>query len=83
MLVSEGIGAVKVMALAKELNLSRTGFYWFFADLKELQIAMIERWENKNTGNLVTRCNKPASNICTGLTAGRVLRLRRASPGQY
>jgi AcrR family transcriptional regulator len=66
-LVSDGIGAVKVMALAKKLNLSRTGFYWFFADLKELHIAMIERWETKNTGILVERCNRPAANICEGL----------------
>lgn len=67
MLVSDGIGAVKVMALAKKLNLTRTGFYWFFADLKELHVAMIERWENQNTGNLVERCSRPAPNICNGL----------------
>ncbi|MEP3329177.1 TetR/AcrR family transcriptional regulator [Sedimentitalea sp.] len=67
LLVSDGIDAVKIMALAKKLNLSRTGFYWFFADLKELHIAMIERWENQNTGNLVERCNKPALNICQAL----------------
>lgn len=66
-LVSDGIGAVKVMALAKKLNLARTGFYWFFADLEELHIAMIERWENKNTGTLVERCNRPAPNIGAGL----------------
>ncbi|THH39153.1 TetR/AcrR family transcriptional regulator [Aliishimia ponticola] len=67
MLVSDGIDAVKIMALAKKLNLSRTGFYWFFADLKELHIAMIERWENQNTGNLVERCTEPALNICQSL----------------
>ncbi|SDX40512.1 TetR/AcrR family transcriptional regulator [Litoreibacter albidus] len=67
MLVSDGIDAVKIMALAKKLNLSRTGFYWFFTDLKELHAAMIERWENKNTGTLVERCNRPASNISEGL----------------
>ncbi|WP_394199968.1 TetR/AcrR family transcriptional regulator [Litoreibacter albidus] len=67
MLVSDGIDAVKIMALAKKLNLSRTGFYWFFADLKELHAAMIERWENKNTGTLVERCKRPASNIDEGL----------------
>lgn len=66
-LVSDGIDAVKIMGLAKRLNLSRTGFYWFFADLKELHIAMIERWENQNTGTLVQRCNRPASNICEAL----------------
>lgn len=67
MLVSDGIEAVKVMGLAKKLNLTRTGFYWFFADLKELHIAMIERWENQNTGNLVDRCNRPAPNIAAAL----------------
>ena len=67
MLVSDGIDAVKVMALAQKLNLTRTGFYWFFADLKELHITMIERWESQNTGNLIDRCNMEASNICEAL----------------
>lgn len=67
MLVSDGIDAVKVMTLAKKLNLARTGFYWFFVDLKELHLAMIERWENQNTGNLVARCNMDAPNICNAL----------------
>ncbi|MEP2640428.1 TetR/AcrR family transcriptional regulator [Roseobacter sp.] len=67
MLVSDGIDAVKVMALAKKLNQSRTGFYWFFADLNALHIAMIQRWENQNTQNLVDRCKADATNICTGL----------------
>ncbi|MEM5503148.1 TetR/AcrR family transcriptional regulator [Ahrensia kielensis] len=63
MLVSDGIDAVKVMPLAKKLNMTRTGFYWFFADLDELHTAMIERWQSKNTGNLVERCNMAAANI--------------------
>lgn len=67
MLVSDGIDGVKIMGLAQKLDLSRTGFYWFFADLKELHIAMIERWENQNTGNLVECCNEPALNICQAL----------------
>jgi len=67
MLVSDGIDAVKIMGLAKKLNLTRTGFYWFFADLNELHLAMIERWESRNTGNLVGRCNLDAPNICAAL----------------
>lgn len=67
MLVSDGIDAVKIMALARRLNLSRTGFYWFFADLKELHLAMIERWENQNTGNLIERCSLDAPSIGTAL----------------
>lgn len=67
MLVSDGIDAVKIMGLAKKLNLTRTGFYWFFADINELHLAMIDRWESRNTGNLVDRCNLDAPNICTAL----------------
>ncbi|MEP5153179.1 TetR/AcrR family transcriptional regulator [Planktotalea sp.] len=67
MLVSGGIEAVKVMALAKKLNLSRTGFYWFFADLSALHAEMIDRWERRNTGHLVQSCQVPADNICQAL----------------
>lgn len=67
MLVSDGIDAVKVMPLAKSLKMTRTGFYWFFADLEELHMAMIERWESRNTGNLVDRCNMDAANITEAL----------------
>lgn len=62
-LISDGIDAVKVMSLARKLNLTRTGFYWFFADLQELHSQMVTLWENKNTGNLVERCTRPATTI--------------------
>ena len=67
LLISEGIDAVKVMPLAKRLNLTRTGFYWFFRDLNELHDAMVQRWESKNTGNLAERCSADALNICEAL----------------
>jgi len=67
LLISDGIEAVKVMPLAKRLNLTRTGFYWFFEDIAELHSAMVHRWESKNTGNLIDRCNADASNICEAL----------------
>lgn len=67
LLIEGGVDAVKVMPLAKRLNLTRTGFYWYFEDISELHRAMIERWESKNTGILVDRCNAEASNICEAL----------------
>lgn len=65
--IAEGIDAVKIMPLAKVLNLSRTGFYWFFEDIAELHGAMVQRWESSNTDHLVDRCDMEASNICEGL----------------
>lgn len=67
LLISEGIDAVKIMPLAKRLNLTRTGFYWFFKDIAELHSAMVHLWESKNTGNLIARCNADAANICEAL----------------
>ena len=67
LLISGGIDAVKIMALAKRLNLTRTGFYWFFKDIEELHTTMIQRWEERNTGNLVARCNRGARSVCEAL----------------
>ncbi len=62
-LTESGVEAVKVMPLAKKLGVSRTGFYWHFTDRDELLEAMITRWEEKNTGNLVARAEAFASNV--------------------
>ena len=35
-LLDFGVDAVKILPLAKKLNLSRTSFYWFFKDREEL-----------------------------------------------
>ena len=65
--VSEGIEAVKVMPLAKKLNLTRTGFYWHFKDLSDLHDAIIEIWQTRNTGIVIERCAAPAQSLCAAL----------------
>jgi AcrR family transcriptional regulator len=63
MLVEAGVEAVKVMPLAERLGLSRTSFYWHFADREALLAGLVDRWRQKNTGNLVARCDAPAATI--------------------
>lgn len=63
-LTESGVEAVKIMPLAKRLGLTRTGFYWHFKDREALLEAMIAHWEDKNTGNLVARCEAYAEDIC-------------------
>jgi AcrR family transcriptional regulator len=63
MLVESGVEAVKVMPLAERLGLSRTSFYWHFADREALLAGLVSRWQAKNTGNLVARCEAPAATI--------------------
>lgn len=63
LLVEGGVEAVKVMPLAERLGLSRTSFYWHFADREALLDGLIARWETKNTANLIARARKPAATI--------------------
>ena len=67
LLVESGVEAVKVMPLAERLGLSRTSFYWHFADREALLAGLIDRWKAKNTGNLVARCEAPAATISEAL----------------
>ena len=48
-LESDGIDEVKIERLARELNISKSGFYWHFKDRKELIRSMITYWEQEFT----------------------------------
>lgn len=63
LLVEGGVEAVKVMPLAEKLGLSRTSFYWHFADREALLAGLVARWEGKNTANLIARCEDLAATI--------------------
>lgn len=62
-LKESGIDAVRVMPLAKQLGLSRTSFYWFYEDREQLLAALLTRWRDKNTGNLVHQCERYSESI--------------------
>lgn len=49
LLEREGIGAVSVDRLARELKISRSGFYWHFRDRAELCEAMLDFWAHEFT----------------------------------
>jgi AcrR family transcriptional regulator len=63
LLVEGGVEAVKVMPLAQRLGLSRTSFYWHFPDREALLAGLVDRWQAKNTGNLVARCEAPSATV--------------------
>ncbi|MDQ1196024.1 TetR/AcrR family transcriptional regulator [Agrobacterium sp. SORGH_AS 787] len=62
-LLETGVESVKILPLGKKLNLSRTSFYWFFKDREELLAALLTRWREKNTGNLVKQCEAYAESV--------------------
>lgn len=62
-LVAEGVGHVKVLDLARKLNVSRSSFYWFFNSRKDLLDQLLHFWEHKNTAGIVERAGRPAGSI--------------------
>jgi len=49
-LEQSGIEAVKIDRLAKELNVSRSGFYYHFKDRQDLLQHVLDFWTNEYTG---------------------------------
>ncbi|MBA5777529.1 TetR/AcrR family transcriptional regulator [Stappia sp. F7233] len=66
-LLESGVDAVKILPLAKKLNLSRTSFYWFFKDREELLGALVSRWREKNTGNLIRQAEAYAETVAEAM----------------
>lgn len=62
-LVEEGIANVKIQVMAKALAVSRSSFYWFFADLQELHRALLDHWLRKNTSPIIERALRPAPTV--------------------
>lgn len=66
-LIEGGVDAVRIQLLGKRMNLSRTSFYWFFRDRAALLDALIDEWENKNTGSIVARASAAAGSVVEAL----------------
>ncbi len=62
-LISEGEGGVKVLAIGERLQVARSSFYWYFKDRQDLLDALLEDWERTNTAFLVRHCELPADTI--------------------
>lgn len=57
-LAAGGPDAVRVESLAKELGVSRGGFYWHFADRGALLAAMLDTWEQATTEQVAERLDR-------------------------
>ncbi|QRM52175.1 TetR/AcrR family transcriptional regulator (plasmid) [Rhizobium sp. BG6] len=66
-LIDSGVDSVKILPLAKKLKLSRTSFYWFFKDREELLDALVQKWRDKNTGNLIKQSEAYAESLAEAM----------------
>jgi AcrR family transcriptional regulator len=55
LLVDQGIDAVRVDALARQMGVTRGSFYWHFKDREDLLRAVLEAWRLVTTDNLTAR----------------------------
>ena len=62
-LISHGAADVKVLSLSQKLGVSRSSFYWYFKDRKDLLQALLADWEARNTRSIVAKCEQPSANM--------------------
>jgi AcrR family transcriptional regulator len=57
-LAAGGPDAVRVEALAKQLGVTKGGFYGYFADRDALLAAMLDAWERESTDEVIDRVER-------------------------
>jgi AcrR family transcriptional regulator len=62
-LITNGVGEVKVLAISDRLGVSRSSFYWYFDSRQDLLDALLKFWEATNTAALVVESESVAKTI--------------------
>ncbi|MCP5083955.1 MAG: TetR/AcrR family transcriptional regulator [Alphaproteobacteria bacterium] len=52
-LIDDGVEAVQITRLARDLGVTRGSYYWHFKGRKDLLSALLEEWSARNTGVMV------------------------------
>jgi len=68
-LVSDGVDHVRIAAIAQQLGVARSSFYWYFADRDEILAGLLDEWERHNTVSLVERCSRPTPTVTAAMYA--------------
>ena len=66
-LISDGIDHVKIQVMAKQFDVSRSSFYWFFESLQDLHDQLLQHWLEKNTKPIIERALRPAPTITAAI----------------
>ena len=61
--LDSGLEAVKIQPLASRLGIARTSFYWFFKDRAALLSALLDLWDEGNTGSLIAATGAYAETV--------------------
>ncbi|MFG1925427.1 TetR/AcrR family transcriptional regulator [Cryptosporangium sp. NPDC048952] len=72
-LATGGPDAVRVEALAKQLGVTKGGFYGYFADRNALLDEMLDTWEQESTEGVLARVEEEGGDVRTKLTRAGLL----------
>ncbi len=67
-LIEEGVDRVKVDRLAKNLNVTRGGFYWFFKNRQDLLNSLLDDWKDSKNDPLEHALKKEADDPLKAFT---------------
>jgi AcrR family transcriptional regulator len=62
-LAVEGVAHVTVLNLSGRLGVSRSSFYWYFKNRRELLDALLDRWDLLNTRSIVAQAEDRAATV--------------------
>jgi len=72
-LAEGGPDAVRVEALAKQLGVTKGGFYGYFADRDALLVAMLDAWERESIDEVIDRVEREGGDPRTKIARAGVL----------
>jgi AcrR family transcriptional regulator len=66
-LVEQGVDAVMILPLAKQLDVSRSSFYWYFRNREDLLDELLNHWSRTNTRAILDHASQPSSSVSEGV----------------
>ncbi|MCU1393716.1 MAG: TetR/AcrR family transcriptional regulator [Ilumatobacteraceae bacterium] len=66
-LATSGVDQVRVLALADQLGVARSSFYWYFDSREALLAELLEAWAAQNTASIVARAKREAPSIAAAV----------------
>jgi AcrR family transcriptional regulator len=66
-LVNDGVGEVKVLKMADRMGVSRSSFYWYFGNRRDLLDALLDEWSLRNTARIIAHCQRETQNATEAL----------------
>ena len=66
-LVEQGVDAVMFLPLAKQLDVSRSSFYWYFGNRNDLLDELLNHWSRTNTRAILDHASQPSASVAEGV----------------